>query len=91
MGSPSVAPRCPACQLQLCKSRQQRPHALLTEVKSDESSHGRETYFSCQTCGATLVNTSDLRKPGWRQAPEIVRPARDESAAKEERAAMRLV
>ncbi len=64
-----AASRCPACQLQICKSRIQPPHAQLTEVKSDESSRGRETYFNCQSCGITLINSSDLGKPGWRQAP----------------------
>lgn len=67
----AAAARCPACQLQLCKSRVQGPHALLTEVKSDESSGGRETSFTCQTCGVTLINSADLGKPGWRQAPTV--------------------
>jgi hypothetical protein len=70
-----AASRCPACQLQICKSRVQPPHALLTEVKSDESSHGRETFYNCQTCGITLINSSDLGKPGWRQAPAVERAA----------------
>ncbi len=69
MGLQAAAARCPACQLQLCKSRVQGPHALLTEVKTDESGRGRETFFSCQTCGVTLINSTDLGKPGWRQAP----------------------
>jgi hypothetical protein len=59
--------------LQICKSRVQPPHAQLNEVKVDESSRGRETYFSCQTCGITLINSSDLGKPGWRQAPAVER------------------
>jgi hypothetical protein len=41
----------------------------LTEVKSDESHRGRETFFTCQTCGITLINSTDLAKQGWRQAP----------------------
>ncbi len=69
MGLQAAAVRCPACQLQICKSRVQAPHAALTEVKTDESHRGRETFFSCQTCGITLINSTDLAKQGWRQAP----------------------
>ena len=83
MSNPSSALRCPACQLQLCKSRAQAPHALLTEVKSDESARGRETHFNCQTCGVTLINSSDLGKPGWRHAPGAERPPK---VAKEQHA-----
>ncbi|MBY0509736.1 MAG: hypothetical protein K2P94_06245 [Rhodospirillaceae bacterium] len=69
MGLQAAAVRCRACQLQICKSRVQGPHAGLTEVKTDESHPGRETFFSCQACGITLINSTDLAKQGWRQAP----------------------
>ncbi len=64
--APSTSPRCRACQLQLCKSRSERPHAALTESKGDSMMRGTEQQFLCKTCGATLINSSDLAKPGWR-------------------------
>jgi hypothetical protein len=69
MALQTASGRCSACQLQICKSRVQGPHAALTEVKIDDSNRGRETYYACQTCGITLINSTDLAKQGWRQAP----------------------
>ncbi len=61
-----LAPRCRACQLQLCKSRSEPPHAALTESKTDGVMRGAERHFTCKTCNATMINSSDLAKPGWR-------------------------
>ena len=55
--------RCAACQLQLCKSRTEPPHAALKEIGRDEAEQA--TRYSCQTCGAVLVRTSDYARPGW--------------------------
>lgn len=55
--------RCAACQLQLCKSRAQEPHAGLKEVSRDE---GKQTVtYLCDNCGATLTRSSNLARPGW--------------------------
>jgi uncharacterized protein with PIN domain len=55
--------RCAACQLQLCKSRTQEPHAGLKEVSRDE---GKQTVtYRCDGCGATLMRSSSLARPGW--------------------------
>lgn len=55
--------RCAACQLQLCKSRTQEPHAGLKEVSRDE---GKQTViYRCEGCGATLTRSSSLARPGW--------------------------
>ena len=62
----SISSRCRAYQLQLCKSRREPPHAALTESKSDGVMRGADRHFTCQTCGATLINSNDLAKPGWR-------------------------
>jgi hypothetical protein len=66
-------PRCAACQLQLCKSRDESPHAALTEiggapVTGGKFAGGRHSY-TCGTCGVTLACSSDMSKPGW----ELVR------------------
>ena len=53
--------RCAACQLQLCKSRSEPPHAALREVTRDKQAIS----YLCQTCGVTLTCDSDLAKPGW--------------------------
>ena len=63
----SIASRCRACQLQLCKSRSEPPHAALSESKVEGVMRGAERHFLCKTCGVTLINSSDLAKPGWRQ------------------------
>jgi len=55
--------RCAACQLQLCKSRTQEPHAGLKEGSRDE---GKQTVtYRCDGCGATLTRSSSLARPGW--------------------------
>ena len=67
-----TAPRCPACQLQLCKSRDEPPHAALKEM---EASAGptvkfggtRDILYLCQTCGTVLVRSTDMAEAGWRQ------------------------
>ncbi len=66
--------RCKACQLQLCKGRGERPHAALVanavaQVSGRDSSRGTaDTSFVCKTCGITMINSTDLSRPGWRQA-----------------------
>jgi len=60
---PGRPQRCAACQLQLCKSREERPHAALTEMPGDALQ--RDTAYSCQTCGCILVRSSDATRPGW--------------------------
>ncbi len=57
-------PRCAACQLQLCKSRDERPHAALAEVSHNDTSR-LSVGFRCQTCGTVLVRSQDMGKPGW--------------------------
>ncbi len=59
-----AAPRCPACQLQLCKSREERPHAALTEFNRPDAPR-LSSAFTCQTCGSTLVRSQDMGKAGW--------------------------
>jgi hypothetical protein len=64
--------RCPACQLQLCKAREARPHAGLVEasgsgLKEGGPLRGADRAFTCQTCNATLINSPDMNKPGWSQ------------------------
>ena len=62
----TIRARCAACQLQLCKSRQEPPHAALKEV-SREGMNQQRVGFNCQTCGAILIRSSDLSAPGWSQ------------------------
>lgn len=57
--------RCRACQLQLCKSRTQEPHAALKEISRDEAK--RITVYRCDSCEATLERSADLARPGWTQ------------------------
>ncbi|MSO98974.1 MAG: hypothetical protein EXR11_12275 [Rhodospirillaceae bacterium] len=65
--------RCRACQLQLCKSREERPHADLKAVvdgsieAKDSAIKGRDTAYTCQKCGTGLVNSTDKTEPGWRK------------------------
>jgi hypothetical protein len=66
MQKSSSPARCRACQLQLCKSRSQAPHASLTEVQADQSSRLGERHFRCQACGTTLANSDDCTIAGWR-------------------------
>ena len=62
------AARCPACQLQLCKARDSRPHEKLVVVEKGSMLQGGDRAYTCQTCGVTLVNSHDSRKPGWSHA-----------------------
>ena len=64
--SGKLPPRCPACQLQLCKGRHERPHKGLTEVGHDAVKS--DVVYNCETCKAVLTRTADLAKPGWSQA-----------------------
>ena len=61
-----VAARCKPCQLQLCKSRRELPHAALKEIRRDAIGHARVVY-ACQTCGSYLVCSADMGTPGWSQ------------------------
>ena len=61
-----VKARCSACQLQMCKSRFERPHAGLKETERDQVNNTAQ--FSCESCGVSLVWSGDMRKPGWSQA-----------------------
>jgi len=63
---PAKATRCPACQLQLCKSRHQAPHAALKEISRNDADGALEVTYACGTCEATLISSTDMRKPGWR-------------------------
>ena len=66
-------PRCKACQLQLCKSRCERPHTGLKARPIDEGTTGSvvggvavpDTEYDCTVCGAILVCSSDPSRPGW--------------------------
>jgi hypothetical protein len=62
----SAPPRCRACQLQLCKGRNEAPHAALVKIEPVEQTNLAQ-HFACQTCKVVLINTTDLRKPGWSQ------------------------
>jgi uncharacterized protein with PIN domain len=64
--STKLPARCPACQLQLCKGRDERPHKALMETTHDAVRS--DVAYSCQTCKAVLIRTADLAKPGWSQA-----------------------
>jgi hypothetical protein len=55
--------RCRACQLQLCKSRKEAPHAALKETLRDEI--GRFVRYGCDTCGTELICSENLGVPGW--------------------------
>ena len=58
--------RCRACQLQLCKGRNEPPHAALTAIAPGGGRMESERSFTCNTCGITMVNSPDLAQPGWR-------------------------
>jgi uncharacterized protein with PIN domain len=62
-GKQEATPRCRACQLQLCKSRREAPHASLKEILREED--GRFVRYACQSCGATLLCSENLSVPGW--------------------------
>ncbi len=57
--------RCAACQLQICKSRIESPHAALQESSRDQVNNTAE--FVCDTCAVTLVWSGDMKSPGWSQ------------------------
>ena len=57
--------RCAACQLQVCKSRDESPHAKLSETTSVHARDGQSSAYLCQTCGVTMIRSADLSKPGW--------------------------
>jgi hypothetical protein len=59
-----VLSRCPACQLQLCKGRNEPPHAGLVGAASSPTE--TEKHFTCQKCGSTMINSRDIKKLGWR-------------------------
>lgn len=62
--SVSAPLRCPACQLQLCKGRNESPHAALTKVELSAPGDFSKR-FTCQKCGARMINSRDMTKPGW--------------------------
>lgn len=79
---PRTVVRCPACQLQLCKSRDERPHAQLKEIGREELPH--TTVYGCGTCGATLTRSTDVSRPGWaQQSRRGARPAPESGVAGE--------
>ncbi len=63
--------RCPACQLQLCKSREALPHAALKVADSNVVSYDKfkkdlHAVYTCERCSAILVNSLDTNESGWR-------------------------
>jgi hypothetical protein len=64
-GQNAVRLRCAACQLQLCKSRDESPHVALKETGG--SPVGDETVYACATCATVLVRSGNPNKPGWSQ------------------------
>lgn len=62
-GKPDSTVRCRACQLQLCKSRQEAPHANLTETLRDDGA--RSAHYECRACGTILLCSRDMGRPGW--------------------------
>lgn len=80
--SPRAVARCAACQLQLCKSRDEGPHAQLKEIRREELS--QSTVYGCGTCGTTLTRSADVSRPGWaQQSRHRVRPAPKSGVAAE--------
>jgi hypothetical protein len=63
---PAKAARCAPCQLQLCKSRHQPAHSALKEVSRNDTDGELEVTYTCSTCEANLVSSTDMKKPGWR-------------------------
>ncbi|TAL00430.1 MAG: hypothetical protein EPO08_13675 [Rhodospirillaceae bacterium] len=66
----STSQRCPACQLQLCKSRDEPPHGALKATDAGgnfANSDTLHTLFLCQKCAAVMVHSSNLMEAGWRQ------------------------
>jgi len=68
----AIQSRCAACQLQICKSRHERPHSglkpaereVMAESKLSTDNHA---VYLCQTCASVLIHSSDVMEPGWRQ------------------------
>ena len=64
--------RCPACQLQLCKSREALPHTALkvadrSIVSYDKLDKAQHALYMCENCSTVLVHSLDIRESGWRQ------------------------
>jgi len=64
--------RCPACQLQLCKSRESLPHAALKVADSsivsyDKLNREQHALYLCESCSTVLIHSLDIREAGWRQ------------------------
>jgi len=57
--------RCAACQLQICKSRDQPPHSRLTEVTRENTLGGQVVVYLCESCGVSMMRSADMGKPGW--------------------------
>lgn len=70
----SAKARCRACQLQLCKGREQLPHAHLTEIDRNEGD--QSTRYTCASCDQTLIRSGDFAKAGWRKDDNPARAAR---------------
>ena len=58
-----VSTRCRACQLQLCKSRREPPHAALEETSRDEMMHF--VRYECKSCGTKLICSQEFGVSGW--------------------------
>ena len=65
--NPQTTPRCSACQLQLCKSRGEPPHAALKAAEGGGKLSGLDTVYLCGVCSAVMVRSADMAQPGWRQ------------------------
>lgn len=60
---PAAEIRCRACQLQLCKSRLEKPHAGLKETARDEVRDAVQ--YTCDNCSAVMEWCGDPARPGW--------------------------
>lgn len=60
---PAAEVRCRACQLQLCKSRTEKPHPALKEVSRDEVQ--QQVQYACDTCRAVIEWCGQPTRPGW--------------------------
>ncbi|MBX7201105.1 MAG: hypothetical protein K1X51_17180 [Rhodospirillaceae bacterium] len=61
--APAAAIRCRACQLQLCKSRLEKPHAALKEIGRGELKE--QVQYACDACNAVMEWCGDPAYPGW--------------------------
>ena len=65
--------RCRACQLQLCKGREEPPHSGLQVIAEDGGTQLRpeqgagDTAYACQDCGTSLVHSTNRTLAGWRK------------------------